>query len=106
MIAHEYVAGVYEDLVALGAIDEVATELLYGSANVVLRQMAEATAEVRHLESAWHEQELLDPETAACTATEIEAAMARIRPQLNELITRQRELVRRMRELLERARGG
>jgi hypothetical protein len=91
------VAGVYEDLVGLGAADDVARELLHGSANIVLQEMAEATAEVRDLESAWHEQELLDPETAARTATEIEVGMARTRRQLSELLARQRELARQMR---------
>ena len=100
-IAHEYVGDIFQELVRLDRADAHAPELLAESAAIALRDIHELTRDARVLERQWHEQELLDPRTAARTLHAFDAELLRVLPQLADLRARQDEVARAMRRLLD-----
>lgn len=103
-IAHEYIADLHRELVALGQDDEQRRERLDESAALVLERMSELTGELRRLERDWTEQRLLDPSGAERTLRAIEHALVELEPQLDALRVRQDEIAGELRERIKRAR--
>jgi hypothetical protein len=104
-IAHEYIADLHRELVALGEDDEQTREALGESAAVVLERMPALTGELRRLEREWSEQRLVDPSRAERTLGAIEAALPEVEAELDALRTRQDDIAIELRERVKRARG-
>lgn len=104
MIAHEYVADLHQELVALGGSDDYTTDLVRESAEVVTRRMPGLTKKIRELARTWEEQELLDPIRADATHADIDAELTALEPELSGLRARQDEIAAVLREHVERAR--
>jgi hypothetical protein len=105
-MAHEYADDLHYKLVALHADDDHTRKLLSESAAVVLNHMPRLTRELRTLQHAWGEQELLDPAQAERTAQSLEARWADVAPELAALRSRQDEIVAELAELAGRASRG
>lgn len=103
-IAHEYIADLHLELVALREDNERTRELLGESAAVILGRMPELTRELRRLELEWGEQELLDPTRGERTLHAIEAGLAEVEPELSALRARQDGIAAELRERIDRAR--
>lgn len=103
-IAHEYIADLHRELVALGGDDERTRELLSESAGVVGKQMPELIRDLRRLEREWGEQELLDPQQAESTLDAIAVNLAEVVPKLSTVRARQDEIAAELGEHIERAR--
>lgn len=103
-IAHEYVADLDRELAELGQRDDLTTELVRESADVVTRQMPALTRRLRDLAGTWTERRLLDPAKADATLADIDAEFASVEPKLSALRARQDAIAAALRKRIERRR--
>jgi hypothetical protein len=101
MIAHEAIFEMRRELIASDRGDAEQARLLEESAQIVTGKLPGLTIRVRQLSDKWSEQSLLDPKGAEETLAEVEAELARVEPQVQPLLSRQREIAARLRSMLE-----
>jgi hypothetical protein len=76
------------------------SELLAESARIAALELPRILDGLRDLSSRWHDEALLDPDTAAKTAEEIGARLDALEPRVMPLLRRQGEIVARLRAML------
>jgi hypothetical protein len=100
MIAHEAIFEMRRELIADDRGNPEQAGLLEESAQIVTGKLPGLTARVRQLSGKWSEQALLDPEGAEETLGEVKAELARVEPEIQSLLNRQREIAVRLRSML------
>ncbi len=98
-IAHETIYDLHRGLVNTDQATTRSRSLLAESARIVLQSAPDASASARALASQWHEQSVLDPETAEETALELETEFAHADPLLRELLARESAIAAELRAL-------
>jgi DNA-binding NarL/FixJ family response regulator len=98
-IAHETIYDLHRGLVSADRTTARSRSLLAESARIVLQSAPEASAAARALASQWHEQSVLDPDTAEVTAQALETEFAHAEPLLRELLDRESAIASELRVL-------
>jgi hypothetical protein len=98
-IAHETIYDLHRGLVNTDQATTRSRSLLAESARIVLQSAPDTSASARALASQWHEQSVLDPETAEETALELETEFAHADPLLRELLARESAIAAELRAL-------
>jgi hypothetical protein len=100
MIAHEAIFEMRRELIARDKADAAQASLLEESAQIVTAKLPALTARARQLSREWSEQSLLHPEGADTVATELEAEVERVEPEIRLLLDRQRKIAGELRSML------
>jgi hypothetical protein len=100
-VAHEAIFEMRRELIARDRSGPEQARLLAESARIVTVDLPALTAAARRLAGTWQDQDVLDPKAAETTLAELEAELARIRPEVSALLGRQREIAARLRSMRE-----
>lgn len=98
-IAHEIIFEMRRELIADDRGDPEQARLLTESAQIVTVGMPGLSATARQLSARWQEQSLLDGKGAEETLAELESELARIEPNVDSLLNRQREIAAQLRSM-------
>ena len=101
-IAHEAIFEMRRELVARGQGSPEQAQLLAESARIVTVDIPRLSAAARQLSAEWRDQSLLDTGGAKETLAELESELARIEPEIDSLLERQREVAAQLRSMRER----
>jgi hypothetical protein len=100
-IAHEIIFETRRELIAEDRGSSEQARLLTESAQIVTVELPGLSATARELSARWREQSLLDSKGAEETLAELESELARIEPNVDSLINRQREIAAQLRSMRE-----
>lgn len=100
-IAHEAIFEMRRELIARDRGTAEQARLLAESVRIVTVDLPALTATARRLARSWQEQNVLDRQAAETTLVELEAELARIKPELFPLLGRQRQIAASLRSMRE-----
>ena len=100
-IAHEAIFEMRRELIARDRGNPKQARLLAESAQIANVELPGLCATARRLAAMWQERSLLDAEGAEDALTELESELARIEPDADSLVNRQREIAARLRAMRE-----
>jgi hypothetical protein len=100
-IAHEAIFEMRRELIARDQGSPEQARLLAESARIVTVELPRLSAVARRLSVRWQEQSLRDTAGAKETLAELESELARIEPDVDSLLDRQREIAARLRSMRE-----
>ena len=100
-IAHEIIFEIRRELIMDDRGNPEQARLLEESARIVTIELPGLSASARQLSARWREQSLLDSEGAEETLAELDSELARIEPNVDSLLNRQREIAAQLRSMRE-----
>lgn len=95
-IAHEAIFEMRRDLIGRDQGGPKQAQLLAESARIVTVDLPALSVTARQLSTKWEEQSVLDREAGKTTLAEFESELARIRPEIEALLRRQRAIAAQM----------
>lgn len=98
-IAHEIIFETRRELIADDRGNPEQARLLTESAQIVTVEIPGLSATARQLSARWQEQSLLDSKGAEQTLAELQSELARIEPNVDSLLNRQREIAKQLRSM-------
>lgn len=98
-IAHEIIFEIRRELITDDRGNPEQARLLAESAQIVTVELPGLSATARQLSAKWREQSLLDSKGAEETLAELESELARIEPNVDSLLNRQREIAAQLRSM-------
>lgn len=96
-IAHEAIFEMRRELISRDEGNPEQARLLAESGQIATVALPSLTAAAQQLSKRWREQNLLDSEGARETLAELESELARIEPDADALLNRQREIAAQLR---------
>jgi hypothetical protein len=98
-IAHEAIFEMRRDLIGQDRGGPEQARLLAESARIVTVDLPTVSTTARQISAMWKEQSVLDPGAAKITLAELESELARIQPEIDALLSRQRAIAAQMRSM-------